>query len=404
MGDDAWTRTATADEQAAMAALLVTAMDQGAWGLSTSELDVDATGRHVPSRVADDTEVDLLLDVLRDSGRGVVEMVPALLDAGDPVARLEAIARRCGERGVPLTWTGFTYSQTNPAYTERWIELAHRLADDGVTFLPQLSPRTVDMRLNWDSSMMFMSMPEGWHRVIAAQGTDAKAALLEDPEWRATARDEWDRTEKAMFPHRRPEALRVVEVYGADNQKWLGATFADLLATTDGHPSDVLADFVLANECRPGLVAQGLANADVEGVGRTLADPAVLISSSDAGAHATMMCASGDTTLLFTRHVRDRGDLTLEQAVHELTGRQAEAFGFHGRGVIEPGAVADLAVFALDELHYDDDVFVDDLPGGGSRLRRPGGGYRATIVAGTPVQLDGELTGALPGRVISSAD
>ena len=235
-----------------MAALLVTAMDQGAWGLSTSELDVDATGRHVPSRVADDTEVDLLLDVLRDSGRGVVEMVPALLDAGDPVARLEAIARRCGERGVPLTWTGFTYSQSNPAYTERWIELAHRLADDGVTFLPQLSPRTVDMRLNWDSSMMFMSMPEGWHRVIAAQGTEAKAALLRDPEWRATARDEWDRTEKAMFPHRRPEALRVVEVHGADNQKWLGATFADLLATTDGHPSDVLADFVLANDCRPG--------------------------------------------------------------------------------------------------------------------------------------------------------
>ena len=155
-----------------------------------------------------------------------------------------------------------------------------------MTFLPQLSPRTVDLRLNWDSSMMFMSMPEGWHKVIAAQGTEAKAALLRDPEWRATARAEWDRTEKAMFPHRRPEALRFVEVHGADNEQWLGATFADLLATTGGHPSDVLADFVLANDCRPGVVAEGLSNADVEGVGRTLADPAVLISSSDAGAHA----------------------------------------------------------------------------------------------------------------------
>jgi len=404
MGEDAWTRVATADEQAAMAGLLRTAMTQGAWGLSTSELDVDATGRHVPSRVADDAEVDLLFDVLRDSGRGVVEMVPALLDAVDPVARLEAIARRCGARGVPLTWTGFTYSQSNPALTERWIELARRLADEGMTFLPQLSPRTVDMRLNWDSSMMFMSMPEGWHRVIAATGPEAKAALLSDPEWRATARDEWDRTEKAMFPHRRPEALRIVEVDGADNEKWLGATFADLLAAIDGHPSDVLAEFVLANGCHPGLVAQGLANADVEGVGRTLADPAVLISSSDAGAHATMMCASGDTTLVLTRHVRDRGDLTLEAAVHEMTGRQAEVFGFRDRGVIAPGAIADLAVFALDELHYDDDVFAADLPGGGSRLRRPEGGYRATVVGGVPVQLGGELTGRLPGRVISSAE
>ena len=52
MGPDAWTRVTTADEQAAMADLLRRAMDQGAWGLSTSELDVDARGRYVPSRVA----------------------------------------------------------------------------------------------------------------------------------------------------------------------------------------------------------------------------------------------------------------------------------------------------------------------------------------------------------------
>jgi N-acyl-D-amino-acid deacylase len=404
MGPDAWTRTATADEQAAMADLVREAMDQGAWGLSTSELDVDGNGRPVPSRVADAAELDALLDAVGESGRGVVEVVPGLLHLDDPYPVMEDLARRCGARGLPLTWTAFTYNQGNPAGTERWVEMARSLGAEGISFLPQLSPRPIDMRLNWDSSMMFMSMPEGWHQVIAARGTDAKAALLRDPEWRATARDEWDRTERAMFPHRHPAKLRFVEVHGDENQKWLGATFADLLATTDGHPSDVLADFVLANDCRPGFVAQGLANADVEGVARTLVDPAVLISSSDAGAHSQMLCASGDSTLLFTRHVRERGDLTLEQAVHELTGRQAEVFGFRDRGVIEPGAIADLAVFALDELHYDVDVFVDDLPGGGSRLRRPEGGYRATVVDGTPVQLGGELTGRLPGRVISSAD
>ena len=403
MGPDAWTRTATAEERAEMAQLLRQAMDQGAWGLSTSELDVDSAGRPVPSRVADDAELDALLDVLGRVGRGVVEIVPGLLHLDDPFPVMEDLARRCGERGLPLTWTAFTYNQSNPATTQRWVDMATRLGEEGISFLPQLSPRPVDMRLNWDSSMMFMSMPDGWHRVIAAKGHDAKAALLSDPVWRATAREEWDRVERAMFPHTRPEKLRFVEVHGAENDKWLGATFEDLLAANDGHPSDVLADFVLANDCRPGFVAQGLANADVEGVARTLADPAVLISSSDAGAHSQMLCASGDTTLVLTRHVRDRGDLTLEQAVHELTGRQAELFGFRDRGVVEPGAVADLAVFALDELHYDDDVFVDDLPGGGSRLRRPEGGYRATVVDGTPVQLGGELTGRLPGRVISSA-
>lgn len=156
--------------------------------------------------------------------------------------------------------------------------------------------------------------------------------------------------------------------------------------------------------CRTRAGAKGIANADVEGVARVLADPAVIISSSDAGAHVQMMCASGDTTLLLTRHVRERGDFSLEWAVHQLTGRQAAVFGFDGRGVIAPGNVADLTVFSLDELHYGEDRFVDDLPGGGSRLRRPEGGYRATIVAGVPVQLGGEMTGALPGRVIGSAD
>jgi len=402
MGLDAWTRAAMPEEIAAMAAILDDAMANGAWGLSTSFLDVDQSGRPVPSRAAENDEFEALFDAIARSGRGLVEMVPGLLQAS-PEVRLTELSRRCGERGIPLTWTGFTHSDGNPSVTQRWIDLAGQLAADGAHMYPQLSPRTVDFRINWDSSMMFMSMPEGWHRVIAARGDDKRQLLL-DPEWRAAARAEWDRTERALFPHRRPETVRFVEVFGDENQQWLGSNLAQLVAARGGHPSDVLADFVVANDCRPGVVAVGVANADTDGVARTLADPAVIISSSDAGAHAQMLCASGDSTLLFTRHVRERSDFTLERAVHELTGRQASLFGFTDRGHIAPGAIADLAVFALDELHYDDDVFVNDLPGGGARLRRGDGGYRATIVAGTPTQLGGVMTGELPGRMLSSAD
>jgi N-acyl-D-amino-acid deacylase len=400
MGGDAWTRVATAAECAAMARVLDDAMRAGAWGLSTSYLDVDAHGRPVPSRAADGAELDALLDVLGTHGRGLVEFVPGLLGP-DPEIAVEDLARRCGARNIPLTWTGFAYSDSNPAFTQRWLDLAKRLHGEGIRFYPQLSPRTVDFRLNWDSSMMFMSMPEGWHRVVAARGAD-KAATLRDPAWRQRARDEWDRTEKAMFPHRRPELVRFVEVYGEASEQWLGHSLAELVADRGGHPSDVFADFVLENDCHPGVVAVGMANADIDGVARTFADPNVLISSSDAGAHMNMLCASGDTTLVLTRHVRERGDFTLEEAVYQLTGRQAEVFGFHGRGKIAVGNVADLAVFALDELHYDSDEFVYDLPGGGSRLRRPEGGYRATFVNGVVVQVDGKSTGALPGRVIAS--
>ena len=97
-----------------MATSLRQAMTAGAWGLSTSQFDVDAHGRPVPSRAADDAEVDALPDVLGAAGHGVVEIVPGLLDVADPFALLEDLTRRCGARGVPLTWTGFTYNETNP--------------------------------------------------------------------------------------------------------------------------------------------------------------------------------------------------------------------------------------------------------------------------------------------------
>ena len=73
------------------------------------------------------------------------------------------------------------------------------------------------------------------------------------------------------------------------------------------------------------------------------------MGSSDAGAHFQMLCAAGDTTLLLARHVRDRGDLTVEAAVREVTGKQSDLFGFRDRGYVRPGFVADLTVFALED-------------------------------------------------------
>ena len=341
----------------------------------------------MPSRNADDAELDALLDVLAAHGRGFVEFVPDLTGP-EPEVGMDRLASRCGPRGIPLTWTGFAVTDGSPM-TERWLERTRRYRAEGVQMWPQLSPRTVDFRLNWDSSMMFMRMVEGWHRVIQAEGTEAKRRLLSDPQWRDAARAEWDAVEKSMFPNTRIERVRIVEVTNPDDERWIGRSLADLVAERGGHPSDVLADFALANDCRPGIVAVGVANANADSVARTLLDDNVLISSSDAGAHVQMLCASGDTTLLLTRHVRERGDLGFEQAIHELTGLQADAFGFHDRGVIEPGRAGDLAVFSLDELHWDADEFVPDMPGGSNRFRRPEGGYRATIVNGVPVQVDG---------------
>ena len=399
MGEDAWTRLATDDEIAQMVAIFDQAMDDGAWGLSTSFFDEDLKGRPVPSRLADDRELAALLDVIEKHGRGFVEFVPDLTGA-DPQAGMDRLADLCGPRDIAITWTGFTFTDMNPARTQQWLDLTRSYHERGVKFWPQLSPRSVDFRINWDSSMMFMAFPEGWHQVIRAEGAAAKAALLTDPAWRATARTEWDRVEKAMFPHLRLDRVRLVELSNPADAEWLGRSLGDVCAAREGHPSDVFADLVLANGCAPGVVAVGISNADVDGLARTFADPHVLVSSSDSGAHVQMLCASGDTTLYLTRHVRERGDFSLEDAVWQLTGRQAEVFGITDRGIVEVGAVADLVVFSLDEIHWDDDEFVGDLPGGALRMRRPDGGFRATIVNGVVAQAAGTITEARPGRML----
>ena len=203
-----------------------------------------------------------------------------------------------------------------------------------------------------------------------------------------------------MFPHRRPERVRFVEV-DADDAEVAGRTFADLVAARGGHPSDVFADFVLANDS-----SRASSRRPRERRHRRRPPhprrPEVLISSSDAGAHVQMLCASGDTTLLLTRHVRDGVTSRSSARCTSSPAARPRRSGSTDRGVIADGNAADLVVFALDELHWDDDEFVADMPGGAKRFRRPEGGYRATVVDGVPVQQVGDLTARSPGRVISS--
>ena len=146
-------------------------------------------------------------------------------------------------------------------------------------------------------------------------------------------------------------------------ERFLGGTLADVVAARGGHPSDVLADWVLEHDLAPGMVAEALSNNDAGKVSTLILDPTTVVGASDAGAHLQMMCGAGDSTLLLTEHVRDRGDLTVEGAVHQLTGRIADAFGIRGRGVLRPGLAGDVVVFALDELAYRPEQFVHRPPG-----------------------------------------
>jgi N-acyl-D-amino-acid deacylase len=401
MGDEAWERPATADERARIAQLLDEALAAGAFGLSTSWFDEDADKRPTPSVLADDDELESLFDVLARRA-AVLEFIP---DVKTSAWRrdVDRVARLTRPRGLVSTFNGIFCDNDRPERILEILDGIGRLQAEGVKMYPQVSPRGVDVRVNWFGGMSFYGLATTWHRVVQGNAAE-KHAQLTDPAWRARARDEWDTTRRTMFPHKVPARVRLVEVQNPALGHWVGRSLADLIAERGGHPSDVLADWVLENDLVPGVVGVDVTNADPDGVAAMLRHPAAIVSNSDAGAHLQMMCASGDTTLFLTRHVRERGDFTLEDAVWQLTGRQATTLGFPGMGVVTPGARADLTVFALDELHWDDEQFVHDLPGGGPRFRRPEGGFRYTIAGGEVTQADGVVTDARPGGLVTRLD
>jgi N-acyl-D-aspartate/D-glutamate deacylase len=98
--------------------------------------------------------------------------------------------------------------------------------------------------------------------------------------------------------------------------------------------------------------------------------------------------------------VLDRHVWTLEEGIRQITQVPAALLGFADRGVLAPGAPADLMVFDPETVGPWKKEFVHDLPGGVGRFKAWGRGVSATVVNGEPIVLDGELTGRLPGRVL----
>ena len=90
-------------------------------------------------------------------------------------------------------------------------------------------------------------------------------------------------------------------------------------------------------------------------------------------------------------YVRERGVVPLEFAIRSMTSLPAAVFGMKDRGVIREGAVADVAVFNLEDIRdratYAEPSLVAE-------------GMSWVLVNGVPVIANGKFTGALSGKVL----
>ncbi len=99
----------------------------------------------------------------------------------------------------------------------------------------------------------------------------------------------------------------------------------------------------------------------------------------------------GSFPRVLARYVRERGELTLEEAIYKMTGKPATRLKLEDRGFLLPGLAADIVVF--DPRLIKDTATYDDP-------RQFPQGIQHVLVNGVHTVRGGEFTGQLGGRVL----
>jgi N-acyl-D-amino-acid deacylase len=144
----------------------------------------------------------------------------------------------------------------------------------------------------------------------------------------------------------------------------------------------VMIDLSLEEDLDAHFLAANMGHNDDERVARLLNHPRVHIGASDGGAHILSFSTYGDTGYLLSRFVRYTGLMGLEAAVKKITSDTAAIWGLPGRGLLQPGYVADIAIFDAASVDRGDEYYVQDVPGNGSRYVRDSVGVDTVIVGG----------------------
>jgi N-acyl-D-amino-acid deacylase len=406
MGMDARERAASPSEIEQMCDHLRDALDAGAIGLSSNLLDYDGQGRPVPSLLSEDDEFEALFDVLAEYRGKTLELIIGAFMRMTGVRDMQRIERLCRNRDIRVMWGGVPTLTFQKGILDELWEMHERYGEEGLEFYTAFHHVPPAAAVNFRKSLMFgQSNNLVWHELILAPDDESKSHLLSDVDWRKRARESWEEM------YRRSSLRDPNCVVLQDSQSGfgpIGVTLAEYMASRENepHPSDALADWLLDNGYDSTLMTQ-MFNVSEDVMTRLFRDPKAIGNVSDSGAHGQMLCGIGDHIHLLTDYVRDNKRLTIEEAIHNTSGKQAKFFGFEDRGEISVGKSADVAVFNLDEIERRPVEKVFDVPDGQGartwRYTRSPAPMRLTLVNGVPTFDRNNFTGTYPGKVITTA-
>ncbi len=382
----------TATELARMDALLDDALDAGMLGLSTMTTTLDKVGgtrhrsRPLPSTHATWREFRHLDRTLRRRGR-VLQSAP---DARMPLNILQFLRESIGI-GRPALRTSLLVaadpkSAPGVARAATAVHLHNRLLRSDVRM--QHVPAPFELYADGIDLPVFEELGAGAAALHLLDEVDRRT-LMSDEDYRRRFRRQYVNKLRPGLWHK---DLHDTEIVACPDPSVVGRSFGAVADERGIHPVDAFLDLVVEHGGDHVRWRTVVANHRPAQLDRLAADPGVQIGFSDAGAHLRNM-AFYNAGLQLLRRVRDaertsRPFLTVEQAVHRLTGELGEWFGLDA-GHLRVGDRADLVV--VDPDHLDDSLTAyHEAPmpefGGLSRMvRRNDDAVVATCVAGEVV-------------------
>lgn len=96
-----------------------------------------------------------------------------------------------------------------------------------------------------------------------------------------------------------------------DNQQYVGRNVSEIAETEGKKLGEVLLDISLKDDLNSEFKLEGVLNADKQAVAEIVKHPLVHLGASDAGAHITQFCGTGDTTFFLEQYVLKDKSLTL---------------------------------------------------------------------------------------------
>ncbi|MGI9332866.1 MAG: N-acyl-D-amino-acid deacylase family protein, partial [Gammaproteobacteria bacterium] len=361
MGDDAPERAANAREVEQMAAIVRDAMRAGTVGFSTSTSPSHngANGGPMPSRLADETEIRALVGAMGEAGRGVFMLTKG---AETSVPFLESLA---ADTGRPIMVAALLHNSTQPDAVFENLRQITQAQARGHELYGQVSCCPLSVEFTLKAPYPFEGLAS-WAPAMKAPESGFRA-LLADRGFRENIKRELETPVAVRLFNGEWQKLAVVQAVHEHNRHLEGTALGEIARREGRHPLDSMLDLALAEDLDTVFTAT-LLNSDEDAVARLLKHPHSAIALSDAGAHLTFFCDAGFGLRLLGHWVRERELMSLEAAIAELTSMPAAIYGIKDRGVLKPGAHADLFLFDPSTVDRSPARRVFDLPAGAPRL------------------------------------